>query len=436
MKKLLALLMTMCLLALPLAALAEEIAYKNFALTVSDPYFEVGATGADKPMTVVDLTGLSLGLEGTVEEGMLAMVAHLTANGTNALSGSLLIDALGANAALSGMQHSITIPAEMLAQQGFSVENLMGSEDSNPLGKITALVGTVEMVEAGREEVEFYGGGKLPANKQTFTISKDQFTEIFKAMNLTMDETPEISADATVWIDDSEAHVRAEVVYHLAMGDEMNDLTLIMQAYAPEENTAFLKLNMDGAHGIAMNGDYMVTPSTVVDGSVNVFCDLTMTVEDEAVKLQLVGWPEAKEDGTAYTLQLTVGDGITDVRMGATALTNDASARYALTVNAPGNTSLTLKYDAQKTEGGMDGVLAFSMIDNYETVNARIGLGFNGSGDVIEPRLAGYEPIDVSNLTQDDIDTLGTEAQTVLMQALGALMQVPGVQTLILGNMY
>lgn len=444
MKKRLILLIAVCLSIMPMAALAEPAA-QRVTLTVRDPYLQVGTPGEAKPTNVVDLTGLSLSFEGSIEDEILSALITLSAGGAPAAQALMQLGGAGLTAALSGMEHAAYVPMESLAEQfpGFP-----GAGDS--LDALLKAAEGVEIVDEGLVEAEFYGGGRLAARKQSFTLTDAQLRALIEAMDmgLPVDDMPRICVTGALYGDDGGEHLRVEYNYHIEdvvtkNGEEAVkalDIPVTVTAYLPGD-ALYAAIQADATEGTRLVGNLMATPSAAMPELLDIFGELTVYEDDDEVEgqVELIGWPAETSAGTEYTLSLNVHDGDEGdavVALNAHALIGPQAVAYSFGVDPGEGEHLMLRYDADVVENGLNGTLSFDFLDRSSALFARVGIDCATSGEPVSVDLGGYTPIDVTQLTEEQGELLADEAQATAMRVVGALMQIPGVQALFVGRIF
>ena len=446
MKKLLILLIALCLSIMPMVVLAEPVA-QCVALTIKDPYLQVGTPGAAEPANVVDLTGLSLSFEGSIEDEILSALITLSAGGAPAAQALMRLNATGLTAALSGMEPAVYVPLEALSEQ--IAQQFPGFPGAgNPLDALLKAAEDIEFVDEGSVEAEFYGGGRLTAHKRSFALSDAQIRALIEAMGMGLPvdiDMPQISVAGALYQDDGGEHLRIEYNYHIenaaaedgAEGVDALDIPVTVTAYLPGD-ALYATVQANAAEDTRLVGDLMATPSAAVPGLLDIFGELTIYEDGDEVEgqVELIGWPAETAAGTEYTLALNLRDDDEVVALNAHALVGPKAVSYSFGVDPGAGQHMTLRYDADVTGDGLSGTLSLDLLDRFSAVFARVDIDCASSGEPVAVDLSGYTPFDATELTDEQAKVLADEAQATAMRVAGALMQIPGVQALFVGRIF
>lgn len=445
MKKLCTIIMALVmLLSMGTSALAAE---QSVSLTLTDPYFEQQSVYDPGNNVKYDLTGLSLALEGIVidETTPSALAISLAAQGAKALAGYCRIDEEGnITATLDGMEYAVTLPKDTLSQA--TSAPTAAAVSPTEIAALTELLEGVEMTEAGTEEVEFYGGGRLTAQKTTFTLTNELFGELITQMGLSslFSEGDSISADCTMWVDSTNQHQRVEFQYHYVISGLVLEMTLTMQAFEPSEGTVYtiysLEMTPEGEDPLTGNGSFMVVPSQEFEGFTDVYGELTLSdASGDGIGMHMIAWPSAAENGTAYTASLVMkpldASINEEISFGLKSVTSDNAFTGTFAFSAPDTPNITVDVDNQTDGDIVSGTIGLKIAQDGERMIVRTGYTVNHAADVVIPDFSGVTIIDASSATEAELEALSTDAMAVLMQGLGTLMQVPALQEILLSVM-
>ena len=480
--RLLAVLMSVLMLTLPTLASAE--AFEIYA-TISDPKLSVGEA-------TIDLAGLSLECTAEQAEDATSLLLNLLASGQKAVSVHAAFGEKGIQAYIEGMSSAFVVSPEAikaLGEQMIQASGMSGMLDMNKLGSfdlstmiseeaLGKFMNTVqqlasEVIQGEPVEDKFVtlSGAEVAASRIDFKVTPEHLAAIVDAeieliesspiseqihtaleqqgqdaplkdlVNVDPDNLPTIEGSIFYSTESQDLHVEGSVTV-----DESSAPLTIDFSQTDEGTfaTGSLKQPDEGSQELAFQ--FSATPSTAV--------------EIEAVVNGEIGLYDHTDDGVETIFCFTVSayaepagnDSVTHyLLLNGEAEDNTFSFSFT-TCNDPENESVVLAFSAD-SDGekavfsldfngkavqsdkafGHEGILSLSVESNGQAVSFQTGLAFGvcTAEDSIAFDFSGLPAIDVTSITEESAEGLQNELMGVVQNALGALMQVPGVSALM-----
>ncbi len=465
MSRMLALIVAMIILVLPSAALAEE---RNFyTLTVGN--FELTYEGE----TIVLPVDLSIGAAADIEGERGALIASLGTDGQLAASALATLENGEIRATLEGLGYNLYVPMEQLMElveeeMGGSLEEAIASEmDPEMTAMMEKLMNAyVKMIEEamnadpaaytsialpeeyytveGEEEITLYDvtmtASKLIVDTGDLTMNEildlssgtgaakeymDAYMEFMEYMiaqegsDITLEEAFDlITMCFTGVVYTAENAVMGEI--DMIVTVEGDSLTIPMSIAALGDDESLL---MDFVMPITVDGETMTMQMSMdaLDNEemTSVLFDVAMIVseDDEISDIIQLGFATIDDaDGVALSIAITVDDGVDTVAM---------ALDYA-------GTHITSTADADS----WDGSLMLSVQEGEELMSIAMSTNLTASilpeGELLAPTEGDLNALE---LTDENVESLTVDAQNVLIQALGVLMQDPTIAEMIVDMM-
>lgn len=429
-KRFLALALALMLALVPMGALADG---GSFTLRLSDPVFTVDADGQ---AVTQDLTGLALQLGGVCEaldtdNLNLLLSLMVLANDDPAASGMIGFKDDEFYALASG----ITGVLSMSAGEAVNMTGLSQNLESSLTNAFEGFK-DIEFTEGPAEAVQFYtGSGEYP--RYSTTLTADQLRAMAgDGVNITGDFTLDLS-----YFTDDGANLRVEGVIHNAAPDdpEFEDLQFVYVCEALESGV----VNMGGVlynENTEINLDLNGAPDEQYPEHYGLEGVLDITDGGSRQQVQVSLSPGEAEDGmVADVFNAVVFDGEDIVgSLNVISSVSDAQESYWLTLSdASGGNALNLGYEGTiqtaETDRVHSGLAQFELLADGQHIAGQVGVDLNLSTDVSGklPDISAMERVDISAMTDEQQEQLTLEGQQLLITALGKLMTVPSLATLI-----
>lgn len=272
------------------------------------------------------------------------------------------------------------------------------------------------------------------------TMDNEPIT-VFMDMDITMTEDGENAKCAgtmnvTDGSDDDDKLMGDFTIDVTAPAEDDMDMTMNMTMYPESEPSEVITMNMVmGVH-----------PSDAFEDAYDVKFDVNMTGADEGTEAIRMGFsltPSAVDGGEKYNYAFTVSDG-GETDMGFTGeyveKDNEFGFTLAMDVTSEGeNVKMDFAFGGayEEIEGGefgFDGEVSFALNADGEDISFTTKLGL-----FISPKVEGRmlseadftALVDANELTEDELEALMIEVQTVGLSALAVLQQLPGVNALL-----
>ncbi|MEG0935228.1 MAG: hypothetical protein RSJ41_06530 [Clostridia bacterium] len=441
MKRLLCVLLTVLVVLLPMAAIAQGETHQRF--TLSNPVFEMRDSASD-PSTL-DLKGLKLALDSS----NAGFIAQVLADDAVALSvagqmkeDDLLLWAEGLSKVISMKRDAIDLAESVMTE----------TPTIDPSALLASLEG-VTLTPAGREEVLFLDATqKVEAEKITLHAADaqiDAFLTSYKAIAEQAGEVltdidfedllaADMTLDASFWISDDTTNTRLEIVFTRA--DEKDTTTINGAFLMAQPGGDVLKLYGTLGRGTQQFELSLTVQPDEVLADYPQFAGQLIERKEDAVQMTLTLniKPESLEDGINHLINvsLELANGQTyDLTAGRQHTTSTASDLYALDLSSNQGFSgyVYCRQVPVEADGitGTDGALEISFTFDGKTILATADLSAHTMPDaLVLPDISAMPVIDFNNITEEDMTQLMSEGQMMMLRALGSLMTLPGLEAM------
>lgn len=477
MKKFLALMLALALLAVSAVGLAEDAAEtadavessSYAAVSFQDPVLTVTENGEE---TSYDLTGLSLSFEGILNDAASWLVATLSGPDGAAAALTAQMDADGQlTVALDGVSKALTVNAKELFEAFMSelpedeaamIQAAMDGDMTQLFdieGALTELQSmfTVENIEEP-QEIEFISGTKqaygtrvvIPREALEYIVSflgetleaGDEFdAEIDGDLYAQDNADPEVdSIDMVMWHEtDDNAEFRFDIT--VKMDDESEVPVVLLLAVDDVEETGSFEGYVDGEQmldGSFEADDHSVTVTMTIPAA-DEEAD-PMTIVFEAGETQ----SEGSEEYDAFIVSLTFVQSEEDY-MGMELYLCDTDDVQSFSFSVATNEgTAAVGYDGTSEYGDSgekttDGTLFFILTDGGEPENSIVAqisvVTLSGLEVDTTPDLSG-----MTVLTMDDLENVGDDAEmtnelmNVMVNAMSELAKIPVLSELLAGE--
>lgn len=481
-------------LALMVMAMPTGLAEAAYgALTLSN--FHMEATGMDEPLDID--ASLKIGAGGQ-EDGTGRLDIELAGGGQMAFSGSIGFNADTVTAIIGGSSYYFEIPMEDLQKLGESagvstdapelpaaqmdeikglmesyVKMLKKASDPKEALKMSETVLSAMNVEAkGKETVDLFGNA-TELNRFDVTMG---LVDIGKFYDALMDADADFKAFFVGYMDMLAQATDEELPFdpndmagsfEKLFAEEKVDLTIALSIWTDSETlTEKESKAMKTAATITVtNLDVKEgeTPETVVvpydvailesdaGTQVSVAMHVAPSEEEGSLSFTFAGTFDAPSDGgttSSATLAIAFDGGDDDENFVANATYEaatdaDGVSDFSFGLNGVGGGetfTMSFKYDGKTaTETEKVGTVAIDF--NAPAADTKLNLTFDThieTGDFAplgDNDFAGKTKINPITATEEEMTNLETEMQGVLFQALGVLMQTPGLSNIVGGAM-
>lgn len=470
MKKVFALLIALAML-LSAAALAEDSTVYTLALI--DPQIVIGEQTEDSEAVTIDLTGLELDLSACVTDyGPLGLLLWLYAGEEEEyeyVTGLFTqLDENGFGVYYDGMENMYTVDLEQLT-------------DSSAVQLLSALPLRTLLAETGAEETEAFAltsegriailesalGGFVyeslqqdDATVHNFSISREQtaaqFTYILQALSSLSPETEdlaryecafELGGSITAKGSPSEGNAEWTVVSEgtLFVSVDAQEVAIpVTLTYTDDMNAfslTFAMTNEGSTVSISLDG----TSDVLSDGRSSVDCTLTLDVDGEGITLRYAVLPE---EGTARVdtlIEMRTNTGAEDVYLALDMITDfDPASAYsfyaALTADdGTGESVVDLYYVGDPVNDPESGLDTAGWAEITVVAPETDPIAINASVYTLKQDLDSADwlldssgAIDVTGMTDEDMEAISTDAMNVFQADLATLIEkVPALADLL-----
>lgn len=468
MKKFLALLLTLALLASSVLALAEEAPQATyFAITFSDPSATITQDGEE---TELDLSGLTLGIE-TLRAGEDAAF-NLTVGGPEAVAlsavaklenGNLILAVDGVSKALSFdlealMNEALTsMPEEERAQlSALLAGDLAGAFDIEGMLDSFREKLTVEQYDEA-QQIEFLDGAQsatgmkidmprealdellalIEQGEEMYDYDFDDFDgdDDFDDLYDEEDDPQPESVTMELWQAEDRLNLRADILVRMDDGSE-TPATVLIALTEDEQGGRFTlstgsALLMDGdvatdEHGVTVNATFYDADDGEAEGTLTFTAGETQSEEGGEYDATSVMLAIAENDGETLSMELFLRN-----------VDSTRSCSFSLFAD---DAAFVIGYDgtADAANGATDGVVYLFVSDDVngdDSIVMKVDVQTSsGTTDAALPDLSGHEMVGMDELEAIAEDSVAMgEVMSVLGTMMSELGKIPLLNALFTG---